>query len=67
MFFIILILWLFFGKNTRLIEFLKSNAAKSGGDDSFEVAIKVWNIEALEKHIDNGANPNHLREDEYTL
>ena len=57
----------FSGKNTRLIEFLKSNAAKSGGDDSFEVAIKVWNTEALEKHIDNGANPNHLSEDEYTL
>jgi len=57
----------FSGKNTRLIEFLKSNAAKSGGDDSFEVAVKVWNTEALEKHIDNGANPNHLSEDEYTL
>ncbi|MDA7624944.1 ankyrin repeat domain-containing protein, partial [bacterium] len=57
----------FSGKNTRLIEFLKSNAAKSGGDDSFEVAIKVWNTEALEKHIDNGANPNHFSEDEYTL
>ena len=56
-----------FGKNTRLIEFLKRNAAKSGGNDSFEVAIKVWNTEALEKHIDNGANPNHLSEDEYTL
>ncbi|MDA7676850.1 ankyrin repeat domain-containing protein, partial [bacterium] len=48
----------YFGKNTRLVELLKSKAAKSGADDSLKVAIKVWNEKALIKHINNGANPN---------
>ena len=57
----------FFGKNTRLLELLKSNAAKSGADDSLKVAIKVWDERALIKHIDNGANPNQKLDDDYSL
>ena len=57
----------FFGKNTPLVELLKSKAAKSGADDSLKVAIKVWNEKALIKHIDNGANPNQKLDDDYSL
>ena len=57
----------YFGKNTRLVELLKSKAAKSGADDSLKVAIKVWNEKALIKHIDNGANPNQKLDDDYSL
>ena len=55
------------GKNIHLIEYLINNSAKSGADESFTVAIKTWNKEALIKHIDNGANPNQKVNDEYSL
>ena len=55
------------GKNIHLIEYLINNSAKSGADESFTIAIKTWNKEALIKHLDNGANPNQKVNDEYSL